>query len=356
MMNFLSRLTSKAAISASVAALCVGLSGTAQALSFDKISAVYFFGDSLTDSGFGDAVVNPVPNKAPTITTFGGYVWSQRVAHDIKGFDLPVYPGPNPADLITNNTSLGGAVAGYTTGTLAGINYAAASSSTNSTGALPFTAAPSLHTQVTRYLATAPVRLDPNAVYFIWSGNNDIIKLLQSPPPVTPDVLQLILLQTAQSAATNIANEAASLSARGAKRIVVLSMPNIGLTPFVQISAPSQAGPLKNVAFTFNGMLNMELGRVVTQYRTKILYIDTFTTVENAIVATNAGQPITIGGQTFLFSNASLPACAAPLALYCTQAESVANASYLFADGVHPTDYGHQAIAALVESEIKNWK
>jgi outer membrane lipase/esterase len=355
MMNVLNRFTSKAAITAGVAALCIGLSGTAQALAFSQISAVYFFGDSLSDSGFGDAVANN-PAKAPTVTTFGGYVWSQRVAHDIKGFALPVYPGPNPADLITNNTSLGGAVAGYTTGALTGVNYSAASSTTNSTGTTPFTGAPSLHAQVTTYLASAPPRLDPNAVYFIWSGANDIIKFLQSPPPVTPDVLQLLLLQAAQSAATNIGNEAASLSARGAKRIVVLSMPNIGLTPAIQIGAPSQAGALKNVSFTFNGMLNQELGRVITQYGTKILYIDTFSVLENAIVATNAGKPITIGGTTFLFSNATLPACSAPIAFFCSQADSIAHASYLFADGVHPTDYGHQAVTALVESEIKNWK
>src|SRR5471030_2961574 len=79
---------------ASAVIVCCSLSNTAEAISFGQISQVYFFGDSLTDSGFNDLWSFPTPlppGKAPTFTTFGGYTWSQYVARDVKGFVLPVY-------------------------------------------------------------------------------------------------------------------------------------------------------------------------------------------------------------------------------------------------------------------------
>src|SRR5436190_909586 len=83
---------------------------------------------------------------------------------------------------------------------------------------------------------------------FTWSGANDFLTLITAPTLPT----QLQLLMTAQTAAVNIANEVAALSSRGAKRIVVMSLPNLGLAPFVaQLGDPALKAALKTISFTF---------------------------------------------------------------------------------------------------------
>ncbi|MDR3476410.1 MAG: SGNH/GDSL hydrolase family protein [Gammaproteobacteria bacterium] len=360
MLKKISRLVARAGMQmtllASAGVLCGGLSTTAQALSFDQISQVYFFGDSLTDSGFNNIWSFPAPlpaGKAPTFTTFGGYTYAQYLARDIKGFTLPVYAGPNPADTITNNSIY--PVPGFATGTLTGVDYAAGGSTTNSTGFVE-TWAPSLNQQIEQYIGTATGhRADPNAVYFIWSGANDLLTLLNSSP--IPSQAQL--LAAAQNAAINVANEVARLSASGAKRVVVLSLPNIGLTPLItgaalQTHNPALPATVKTLSFTFNSMLNSQLGRVIKQTGVKVLYVDVYTLLDNVILATKAGQPYTVSGQSFQFVNYTSPACSTvPTAIYCP---STAPNNYVFADTLHPTSMAHRVLSLQIETLIHQWK
>jgi outer membrane lipase/esterase len=350
MLNKLTRL-----IITSITIICCGLSSTAQALSYNKISQVYFFGDSLTDSGFNDvwSVPTPLPvGKAPTFTTFGGYTWAQYIARDIKGISLPIYPGPVPADAITNNAIYAGnPIPGFVSGTLAGIDYAAGGSTTGSPG-FNETWAPSLVQQVNYYLSTTGQVADPNAVYFIWSGANDILSLLASSPT------QLQLLTAANNAAINIGNAVALLSAKGAKRIVVMSLPSLGSTPLInglaiQTQNPTLPATMKTLTFTFNSMLNTQLGRVIAQYGTKVLYVDVYALFNNVILATQTGQPYVVAAQSFKFVNYTTPACGAvSTAIYCPNGTPT---NYLFADTLHPTDMAHRVLSLQVETLIQNW-
>lgn len=339
----------KLAVSASVcmssAVLLFGLlPGSAQALNFNQISAVYFFGDSLTDSGYNDLWPGRPVGKAPTFTTFGGYTWSQYIARDIKGYVLPVYPGPTPPDTITNNSEY--PVGGFVSATLNGIDYAAAGSTTNAVGNGE-TWAPPLKTQISYFLATRGPTLDPNAVYFIWEGANDLLKLL-------PNTTELELLTTANNAATNIANAVTILSSRGAKRIVVLSLPNIGYTPLIQgAGSPTLPALMKTVTFTFNSMLNQKLGAVIQQTGVKVLYVDVYDVLDDVIAATKAGQPYVVAGQSFKFVNYNMPACPGVQAIDCP---STAPNNYIFADTLHPTDMAHRVLSLVVETEILNWQ
>jgi outer membrane lipase/esterase len=340
---------------ASAIAVCCAISTSAHAIPFNQISQIYFFGDSLTDSGFNDLWPGLQSGKAPTFTTYGGYVWAQYLARDIKGYVLPVYPGPNPPDTITNNTTpLNGA--GFVSGTLRGIDYAAAGSTTNSIGNGE-TWAPSLKQQIAHYLTTAPQTLDPNAVYFVWSGANDLLKLLNSVP--APTELQLLI--AANTAAVNIATEVALLSSRGAKRIVVVSLPNIGFTPIIVFESAANPGlpaMLKTVTFTFNSILNQQLGTVIKQYGTKVLYFDVYDLLDNVIAATKAGQPYVISGRSFKFVNYTQGACSPvnPSAVPAIECSSTAPNNWIFADAVHPSGMAHEILAIAVETAILNWK
>lgn len=331
-----------------------GIMNTASAIPFQSISQLIFFGDSLTDSGFNDLwpIIGipgqPLPfGKAPTFTTYGGYTWSQYIAHDIKGFPLPVYPGPTIPDRITNNAIY--PVPGFVSATLHGIDFAAAGSTTNSTG-FAETWAPSLHQQVLFYLSTIPPgqSLDPNAVYFVWEGANDFLTLIFGPTIPT----QLQLLQTAYQAASNIASDIALLAQHGARRVVVLSLPNFALAPFA-VQLPNRAA-LKDISFTFNSMLNTQLGRVIHAFGTKILYVDVYTLLENVVSATAAGKPYVVAGQSFQFVNYNMPACGAVRsAIYCPPGTPT---GYIFADQLHPTDMTHRVLALTVETLLLSWR
>lgn len=329
------------------------LSTAAYALPFSAISQVYFFGDSLTDSGFNNYITFLEPGKAPTFTTYGGYIWSQHVAHDIKGYALPTtYPAPPAIDTITNNTTpTNGPNGGVVVPDLTGIDYACGGSQTALTTGVGITWAPSLEQQIAHYLATAPAMLDPNAVYFIWAGANDILYQLQN--GVTD---QLTLLQTVNKAASNIANQIILLSKRGAKRFVVISLPSLGSTPLI-MSNPNKSLPatMKTLSFTYDSMLNSQLGRVIQQYGVKVLYVDVYTLLDNIVAATNAGKPSVVAGNTFYFANATSIACVGAFnnsSLFCPN-NGINN--YVFADSVHPTGLAHRAISLYVESLIQSW-
>lgn len=333
--------------------ICYLIPQVSQALPFEQISQVYFFGDSLTDSGFNNNItaLNGFPNKAPTFTTFGGYTWAQYIAHDIKGYPLPTGPFPNPNDLITNNTTpTNPSPVPYVTPDLTGIDYACGGSKTNSIPGLDILWAPSLQQQINHFLSTSPQQLDPGALYFVWSGANDILAALGQPSPTF-----LQLLQTADSATTNIANVVAQLSARGARRIVVLALPNISSTPFVAslaASNPTLPAATKNLSYFYDSMLNQKLGDVIKRFGVKILYFDTYNALDNMIKKAKAGVPLVVCGQSFFFVNYNTPVCGPNVsALFCPNASN----GYIFADSVHPTDMAHRALSLEVERRIKLW-
>jgi outer membrane lipase/esterase len=335
------------------------LSSAANALQYSQVGNIYFFGDSLTDSGFNDLwptiaappTVPPLPaGKAPTFTTFGGYTWAQYIARDIKGVVLPVYPGPSPADTMTNNSCCN--VPGFVSGTLTGFNYAAGGSTTNSIG-VSETWAPSLITQVNTFLNTPGRTIHPNDIFFIWAGANDLLAVLSDPP--TNDLeLEYMMLKAAKNAAVNITNAVASLSAKGARRFVIMSLPNIGRAPLVTVlNDPFLTQAAKNVSFTFDSMLNQQLGTIVTRYNIKFLYVNVYALLDEIINNANLGLPYYVQGEAFLFTNTTVPVCGySTSAIYCTETSN----GYLFADLLHPTDMAHRVISLRVESLIKLWQ
>lgn len=339
--------------------ICSVMPNVAQAIPFSEISQIYFFGDSLTDSGFNNnfTALNGFPTKAPTFTTYGGYTWSQYVARDIKGYPLPPAQGPfpvsNQVDKITNNTTpLTSSSFGTVIPDLTGIDYACGGSRTNTNPGFDFLWAPSLHQQIQNYLSTAPQQLDPQAVYFVWSGANDLLTALSQQP--LPNQVQF--LQVADATTTEIVNEVASLSARGARRIVVMSLPNVGSTPLInglalELGDPALPASVKNISFIFGSLLNQKLGVLMMRYPVKILYFDTYTALDNLVTNAQLGLPSVIAGQAFNFTNYTSPVCGTASAILCANTSN----GYIFADTVHPTDMAHRALSLEVEQRIQSW-
>jgi outer membrane lipase/esterase len=139
----------------SLLALALACAATPVLAQQSPFSQTVFFGDSLSDSGhFRPVLIQLVgPNGAliGRFTTNPGLVWSEYLANAYgTNADSDNQGGTNYA--------VGGALVG-----------------TNTAGGLgPI---PSLKSQVTAYLAANGGKADPNALYSVWGGANDMFSI-----------------------------------------------------------------------------------------------------------------------------------------------------------------------------------
>jgi outer membrane lipase/esterase len=135
--------------------------------------------------------------------------------------------------------------------------------------------------------------------------------------------------------------------AKGAKRVVVVGVPDVSVTPDSLAQPQSSRDSVQLLAFTFNAQLQAGLQGVP-----EVLYVDGYTAIQQW-----AANPGAHG-----LSNVRTPACNASLvasSLFCTVATTITGdtSKYLFADGVHPTPYGHELFAKAVIDALtaKGW-
>jgi outer membrane lipase/esterase len=286
----------KKRILASAVAL-VTISGPAAA----QFSGFYFMGDSLTDAGTYGArfTVNP------------GLVWAQ--------------------DLGLKN---GVTVTPWNQG---GIDAAQGGAQVTQPSPLTPPGAPQrpLSVQIDQLLQATP-KLDPNTLYTVWIGANDIFVNVAAAGAgqITPAQVQA----NVATAATQTLQQIARLRDAGARYVMVFNLPDIGKTP------AGLANP--TVPFSaLSGLFNSTLQAGLASLNVNIIPMNVFGLL-NEVIA----NPAPYG-----FTNVTTPACTTPSSITCTQATLVApNAAqnYLFADDVHPTPAGHQIIADLAEAEI----
>lgn len=220
------------------ALLAAGLSlaGSAQAALFSNI---YVFGDSLSDAGndlviTGGAVPSPAyySNGAVTGRFANGENYADRLASQL-GLSLA------PSVLGGNDYAYGGARSTYVRPDLAAL------------GALSF------QQQVNQYLGNVGGVVDPNALYVLWIGANDMsdafsqtLAKLAGTGVLDPS----IIAAAATNALTTLFTEYATLQALGAHNFVIGNLPDIGLTPAV-----------RDLAALFGNPLIMGLGTAASQ-------------------------------------------------------------------------------------------
>ena len=206
------------------AATLLLLSGAAAQAANNSFSNIYLFGDSLTDSGaFAGQLI---PNGS------GGFVSLPT------GARWTIDNASNHADVLAGKLGLAvtAANAASTLGS-SGNNFAqgGAQSLTYATGAsLPGgatqTAGPGgldirdLPQQIQDYLAAHGNKADPSALYFVWSGGNDI-------PTAAAAGSTSAALSTAQAAAQSQGQQIAALHQAGARLIIAPNLPSFGNTP-----------------------------------------------------------------------------------------------------------------------------
>lgn len=284
----------------------------APALAEGPYSQTVFIGDSLTDAGFYRPLL-PASVRSVTgqFTTNPGLVWSQWLA-DYYGTDAFA----NGNGQTGTNYAAGGARVGVDT-----------------VGALGPT--PSLMTQTTRYLAANGGAADPNGLYTVWGGANDLFAVAAGAPA------QATIAQ-AVGAQVQIVG---MLQAAGAQYVIVPNVPDLGLTPTFRAQGAAAAAQGTALATAYNTALYGALA----QANLRVIPVDTFNFLREV-----AAAPSLYG-----FTNVTGTACQPQVtanSLTCNPTSLVsqdAPNTYLFADGVHPTTGAHRQIADLALSMLE---
>ena len=280
-------------------------------------SQTVFFGDSLSDSGhFRPALIQLIgPNGAliGRFTTNPGLVWSEYLA-DYYGTDA-------------------------TSDNQGGTNYAVGGARTGVNTAGGLGPIPSVASQVNAYLAANNGHADPNALYAVWSGANDLFAVQANPTQAQQ------IIGGAIAAEVGIIG---ALKGAGAQYVLVANLPDIGLTPAAR--AGGAVGMAQGTALA--NSYNQALFSALAAQGLSVIPVDTFHLLQEVVA--NPGL--------YGFANVTTPACltqpapAGDSALFCNPASlrtPGAGNSWMFADGVHPTTATHALMAQLAVSMIE---
>lgn len=294
-------------------ALCLGLVASFGAQA--TYSNVYFFGDSLSDTG---NVYTASGGAEPLPPYYNG-----RFSN-----------GPLWVETVASGLGFASAAKPFLQG---GNNYAWAGAFTGTSGlADPLLGIPTgLQTQVADYWAPTHPSADANALYVVEIGGNDLYGIASAFSGGSP-ADYAARLAGAQQAVSNLLFSLNFLIDHGARNFLIANVPNLGVTPLgsgFQVAAT-------DVSTQYNNLLTAALATLGGN--PNIVEFDLFDLITDVVTDAQAG------GQTYGMSNGSAP---------CIFDLSTCDDSVFF-DPQHPTTQVHalagQAALALLVPEPKS--
>jgi outer membrane lipase/esterase len=208
----------------------------------------------------------------------------------------------------------------------------------------------------------------PTDIVFVYGGSNDVFVqaaivsavagAASAQPGATPESIAAAVSQAQQAAGVAIAQAATELAgyvrnkilAKGAVYVALMNLPDSATTPYGATLSPSGRALLTYLVTTFNATLQ----KAVSDQALNVLVIDA-----NDAVKLVLANPVQYG-----VTNSTVPACdlsklPGESSLFCNQTTLIASANnnFLFADGVHPSAYGHKLFADYVALQMakKGW-
>lgn len=280
------------------------------------LSALYVFGDSLSDNGNLTAIVDAaVPGPGPVVPAppyAPGRASNGPVAVEYLAQYLGLAP-LLPAALGGTNYAVIGAATGEVPFPIPGNPTNTADNIAEPLGlALPV-ATGIRNAQLPLFLSSLTGPIDPDALFVVWGGPNDVFI---NPTPAT-----------VQAAADNIAFVLDALYGAGARRFLIPAMPDLGLTP----GAGNPAG-LTALTAAFNGQLFGNLKARQSLPGIGIASFDTAAFFGDAV----AGE---LG-----FLNATSPCVAGNVLVAVRLCALEDEEDYLFWDSSHPTTAAHKML------------
>jgi phospholipase/lecithinase/hemolysin len=273
-------------------------------------SAIYAFGDSLTDAGNDSlATGGLVPISPPYAdrSFTNGPVWVKDLAQDLG------LPAVNPSLAGGTDFAYGGAETGQTP-----------AHTLNPTD---------LGSQVSQFDSQVPTP-QAGALYTIWIGSNDVLDITNN-TSLTP-------AQQEADVGAAVNNETAAISAlaaRGAQNLLVLNVPDLGKTPYETARGPIVAQSATSLASLYNSDLAASVQQLQASGALKIDLVNTFSVIDQVIANpgangfTNVTDPVWTGNLTDPNSGT-------------LNATGSAQNQFLFFDSLHPTAQAHALLAS----------
>lgn len=193
-------------------------------------------------------------------------------------------------------------------------------------------------TQIQRHLANGGFK--SKDLVLVWAGGNDVFMNLGAVGAGGSATAAVTAMATA---GTELANLVKSIQAQGALRIVVATAGDVNKTPYGSTLPAATQGLVTSMTKAYNDALTAGLAG-----NSGVVLVDAYTRSQDQ--ATNPSK--------FGVSNATTPACdlvkASLGSLGCSAATLIPGdvSKFLFADGVHPSPYGHQLIADYVMERL----
>ena len=305
--------------------------------SLPTFSALFAFGDSLSDAGNLSIATTAMGATQPVSPPY-----FQEQYGSISGNIFS--NGPTWAQNLSIALGLGTLKPSLIGGTDFAYGGAETGTTPQNAGDLQIQAI-SLPAQVTQFHAAVP-NPSATALYTLSIGSNDLLDILANPALTTP--------QQTTDVNDAVANEISfvnQLVSDGAKNLLVLDVPDLGKTPDVTqgladgSNMPSAAliAEASQLASEYNTALTTQLATIPG---IDVHVIDAYQLIDNAVAdpaafgLTNVTSPVWSGNATSSSSGT--------LAATSVTAQN----QFLFWDHLHPTETGHQAIAETAEEQL----
>ncbi|MEX3949619.1 SGNH/GDSL hydrolase family protein [Paraburkholderia sp. EG287B] len=287
---------------------------------------VVSFGDSLSDVGTYAPLASAVGGGR--FTTNPGQVWSQDVAQ-YYGDTLNAAYTVGLDHKLSAQGGFGYAEGGSTVATPA--NQYDFLSDVIGNIEMP------VNQQVSSYLS-AHGTFNSGQLVLVWAGANDVLRA--GNPPTANTVVQ--------TAATTLAQVVGQIVQAGATHVVVINVPNVGLSPKGITSADGGAN-LTQLSQLFNSTLN---GALQTDgLQGKVIEVDSYTWITQ-LVANFQASGFTVSNTAQACDASKTPDNTSLLCSPATYVSAHADQTYMFADDLHPTTHTHALFAQFVEQQI----
>ena len=201
--------------------------------------------------------------------------------------------------------------------------------------------------QITRHLAVTGGRFSPTDLVAVQAGGNDLFMNLATlqatlaggadPQFAVPQAVGAM----AQAGAELAGYVNSLIVAKGARHVLVVNLPDVGVSPSALAESPQTQGLISLMAATFNTQLAAGVAGVQ-----QVLLVDAFSGSRDQVA-----NPAKYG-----LSNVTQPACDLkrtpfPSSLVCVAPSTLVDGDvsrYMFSDTVHPTPYGYRLLTKLV--------
>ncbi len=280
-------------------------------------AALYAFGDSLSEAGNAFIATSGTEPVSPPYSDgrfSNGPVWVQDLANQLG---LPALTASLAGG---TDFAVGGAQTGTTPVHTANLS--------------------DLPAQLTAFQAAVPTPAS-GALYTLWIGANDLFSILG-----TPGISTATAMADANAAVSNVVTFVAGLAADGAKNLLLVTVPNLGVVPAITKLGSAAETEATDLSAYFDQALVSAVGGEAAGAGMHLSILDSFGLLDDAIADpaafgfSNVTTPCWTGNDTNASSGTR---CASTIA---------GQDQYLFWDQVHPTAAGQQIIADAAFAEV----